>query len=140
MTRAKRLLFEREPRNELIKQRKNPSKFLKLIKDAKPGNSNVNNTTPIVEWFNYFRDLFSSETFVDVPEKTYVEVTGWNADDVYLDIEITNEEIKNSVENFRNGCAPGIDGTCIQMFKYTLDITLPYQRNFGERTVSYRVE
>ena len=124
LTRAKRLSFERERRNELIKQRKNPSKFWKLIKDAKPGNSNV--TIPIVEWFDYFRDLFSSKTFVDVPEETYVEGSGWNADVVYLDIEITNEEIKNSVKNFRNGCAPGIDGNCIEMFKYTLDITLPY--------------
>ena len=41
-----------------------------------------------------------------------------------LDGEITDDDILNSLKSLRNGRAVGSDGTCIEMYKATIHITL----------------
>ncbi|KAH3834851.1 hypothetical protein DPMN_108184 [Dreissena polymorpha] len=61
------------------------------------------------DWFDYFQGLFSTSTTTE-PETNIFENIQYNADDTLLDLEISDDEITNSVESLRSGCASGIDG------------------------------
>ena len=47
-----------------------------------------------------------------------------NAD--VLNEPITREEISSSILSLRGKCATGPDGLCIEMYKCTADVILPY--------------
>lgn len=55
-----------------------------------------------------------------------LNVDTFNRDNTPLDDAISNDEILNSLKSLRKGCAPGPDGTCIEMFKNTIHVSLNY--------------
>ena len=43
-----------------------------------------------------------------------------------LNVPTSQDEIKSSVCALRGNCATGIDGICVEMFKHTVNVILPY--------------
>jgi hypothetical protein len=126
LTRAKRLSLECARRKKLIECRKNPNDFWKCIKKSLPNNNTSDNNIPGHEWKTYFENLFSADHMPNTAEPDIFDDIENREDDSMLDTEISEAEIRQSVNSLRSGCASGIDGVCIEMFKHTIDQTAPY--------------
>ena len=140
---AKRLAKQRQRRTNLLESSKKPAEFWKCIKSAnsKPVCKNACEQVSSDAWFSYFEKLFSTpelpETEEDLPDLfDGAEVP--NIDNETLDDPITNDEIVNSIKSLKSACAAGLDGTCMEMYKCTIDTTLPYLNSLFNSILSSR--
>ena len=128
MCRAKRLTLERTKRTSLIDNRHNPNNFWKNIKSQNK-NTQINNyadNVPSDKWFEYFKSLFSTDRINEPPMESILDELQQERNDADLDCKITNDEIIDSLKSPKSARAPGIDGTCIEMYKTTIDTTIPF--------------
>ena len=79
------------------------------------------------EWFQYFATLFSEPEAEANFYNAHIlgNITQDNNID-NLEQPITEQEIRTSIQNLNINKSGGPDGLCIEMFKATLDTTLPY--------------
>ena len=130
MCRAKRLTLKRTKRTNLVDNRHNPNYFWKIIK------SQINNyadNVPSDKWFEYFKSLFSTDRINEPPNESVLDGLQRVRNDTELDCGITNDEIIGSLQLLKNARAPGIDGTCIEMFKATIDTAIPFLNTLFNR-------
>ena len=119
--------FQRKRRSALLDSKDNPKLFWQTIKGNSVSKTEKDNIIKCEDWLDYFEDLFSS------PD---TDLNG-NAEDIFrnninennadnLDLPITEEEIRASIRNLNLNRSGGPDGLCIEMFKVTVDIIMPY--------------
>ena len=119
--------FQRKRRSALLDSKDNPKLFWQTIKGNSVSKTEKDNVIKCEDWLDYFEDLFSS------PD---TDLNG-NAEDIFrnninennadnLDLPITEEEIRASIRNLNLNRSGGPDGLCIEMFKVTIDIIMPY--------------
>ena len=125
--------FQHKRRSDLIHARQNPKLFWQAIKGNNVSQPTPENTDSLSneEWFQYFATLFSEpEAEANFPNAHILRnITKDNNIDS-LEQPITEQEIRNSIQNLSINKSGGPDGLCIEMFKATLDTTLPYLHSF----------
>ena len=126
LCKGKKLNYQRKKRNDLINNRKDPKQFWGIIKSSCT-KCHSNGSISSHEWFKYFKNLLNlekkeSENFNENILQNLV--LNNNCDD--LNVQITDDEIIRSVNSLKNQKSPGPDGICAEMYKHTLNDTLPY--------------
>ena len=116
-------------RSDLIHARQNPKLFWQTIKGNNVSQPTPENTDSLnnEECFQYFATLFSEPEAEANFHNAHIlgNITQDNNID-NLEQPITEQEIRTSIQNLNINKSGGPDGLCIEMFKATLDTTLPY--------------
>ena len=127
MCRAKRLSVQCKHRQELLENRKRPAAFWKSVKCDTRTKGDSYEKIPANDWFSYFKTLFSNSENTSITDSERLDhVASETRNNDILDDPITSEEIISSIKTLRSSCSPGPDGTCMEMFKSTIHITITY--------------
>lgn len=129
MCRLKRQNLEKSRCSTLLKHRNKPNYFWKYIKkqirSPVPWDLETTNKISGQQWHDYFQNLFSEIQVESQVGDILSEIVQFH-DSTDLDKPLSNEEMLTSVRTLRGSCATGIDCLCMEMFKCTIQKTLPY--------------
>jgi len=113
-------------RDDLVLNGRDPKKFWSLIK---------RNSAPLTRraqinhcsWIDYFANLFKTQRPTDETDHgTLLAHLNFDNDDNEFEASISNNEILTSIHSLKGSRSSGVDGLCIEMYKNTINYTMPY--------------
>ena len=108
----------------------NAKYFWQTLKQGNSDKPPVDQSITYNQWSDYFEILLNQEVTGLANDRLARNVFGnlvpvANSD--CLNVPTSHDEIKSSVCALRGNCATlGIDGICVEMFKHTVNVILPY--------------
>ena len=118
--RNKKQTYENEQKKKLVDSRKNPSKFWKLLK----GNvKSIKSKLQPLQWFNYFKVLFSLSEQDEMGEQNGNYIPADSA--AFLNDPLSVAEVRSAIRKLKTWKSPGPDGLVAEFFKCTLDLLSP---------------
>ena len=125
--------YQKEFKNKLRKcKNSNPKLYWKLLNCGKKGSCKAN----IMDLYNHFKEI-NCKGHGDGDDSINIE----NLIDIgnineYLDVDISEVEIKTVVKRLKNGKASGIDGILNEYLITSVDILMPVYMELFNRVLS----
>ena len=120
--RGKNRIYKQNMKSKLLKEKNNCTKFWSLSKEVRCQNKK-NPNIELETWKKHFETLhnegFANADTVD-NNHAFINVTVPELDD-----PITESEVKDALNNLKNGKSSGLDEICSEFFKCTADIISP---------------